>query len=55
MEEEKTQTPEEQPEREPYTPAPRSKRIAAWIAVIGMVILVLMYTYSIATGAFLLW
>ena len=55
MDEEKNLEPQQPEERESYTPAPRSKRIAAWIAVVGMVILVLMYTYSIATGAFLLW
>jgi hypothetical protein len=43
------------PEQEPYVPASRGKRIAAWIGVIFMVALVLMYSYSIATGAFLLW
>lgn len=44
-----------QEDKPSYTPASRGKRIAAWIAVVGMVIIVLMYTYSIATGAILLW
>jgi hypothetical protein len=43
------------PEQESYVPASRGKRIAAWIGVIFMVALVLIYSYSIATGAFLLW
>lgn len=55
MEEEKNLEPQQPEEQEPYIPASRSKRVAAWIALIGMVILVLLYTYSIATGAFLLW
>ena len=55
MDEEKNQMPEEQKEREPYTPAPLSKRVAAWIGVIAMVILVILYTYSIATGSILKW
>ena len=49
-------TPEgqEQPKK-PYTPASRGKRIAAWIGVILMIGLVIMYSYSIATGAILQW
>ena len=50
--------PEDRPTGTPEEPkhyATRSQRIAAWIAVVGMVIIVLMYTYSIATGAILLW
>ena len=38
-----------------YTPASRGKRIVAWIGVIVMVILVIVYSYSIATGSFLWW
>ena len=50
------QKPEKQePQNEPYIPASRSKRIAAWIGVILMVLLVILYTYSMATGAFLNW
>ncbi len=45
----------EDPQKEPYIPASRKKRIAAWIGVILMVLLVLMYTYSIATGEILNW
>ena len=45
----------EVPQKEPYIPATRKKRIAAWIGVVLMVLLVIMYTYSIATGAFLKW
>ena len=49
-------TPEQQePPKPPYTPATRGKRIAAWIGVILMIGLVIAYTYSIATGAILLW
>ena len=45
----------EEPKKEPYTPASKGKRIAAWIGVVLMVFLVIMYTYSMATGAFLNW
>lgn len=61
MDEEKKDslTPENQddqePKKEPYIPASRGKRIAAWIGVILMVFLVIMYTYSIATGEILKW
>ncbi len=49
-------TPAQQETPKPsYTPASRGKRVAAWIGVIFMVLLVLMYTYSIATGAILWW
>ena len=49
-------TPEETENTPPsYTPASRSKRIVAWIGVIVMVILVIVYSYSIATGSFLWW
>ena len=48
--------PEKQePQKEPYIPASRSKRIAAWIGVFLMVLLVILYTYSMATGAFVNW
>lgn len=55
MDEEKNeeQTPEQ--EKPSYTPASKGKRIAAWIGVIFMIFLVIMYTYSLATGAFLMW
>ena len=61
MDEEKKDslTPDEQvpqePKKEPYIPASKGKRIAAWIGVILMVFLVIMYSYSLATGAFLNW
>jgi len=45
----------EEPKKEPYIPASRGKRIAAWIGVILMIFLVIMYSYSLATGAFLKW
>ena len=45
----------EDPQKEPYIPATRKKRIAAWIGVVLMVLLVIMYTYSIATGEILNW
>ena len=45
----------EEPQKEPYTPASKKKRIAAWIGVIFMIFLIIMYTYSMATGAFLNW
>ena len=45
----------QEPEKPSYTPASRKKRIAAWIGVIFMILLVLLYTHSIATGAILWW
>lgn len=54
MDEEKNKEQDPAPQ-EPYTPASRNTRIAAWIAVILMVILVIAYTYSLATGSFLNW
>ena len=45
----------DEPKKEPYVPSSRGKRIAAWIGVILMVFLVIMYTYSMATGSFLNW
>ncbi len=55
MDEEKKddQTPEQQ--KPSFTPASRSKRIAAWAGVVFMVLLVILYSYSLATGAFLNW
>lgn len=41
--------------QEPYRPASKGKRVAAWIGVILMVLLVILYTYSLATGAFVNW
>lgn len=43
------QEPEE--EREPYVPASPAKRTLAWMGVIYMVILVILVTYNITTGA----
>ena len=45
----------QEPKKEPYIPASKGKRIAAWIGVILMILLVIMYSYSMATGAFLNW
>ncbi|MCD8212278.1 MAG: hypothetical protein LUC17_04555 [Oscillospiraceae bacterium] len=47
------QDPEEP--QETYKPASKKKRIAAWIGIILMVLLVLMYCYSMATGSILEW
>lgn len=58
MDEEKRteQAPEQdEPPKEPYVPASRKKRIAAWIGVAFMLFLTIMYAYSIATGAILWW
>lgn len=58
MDEEKRteQAPEQdEPTKEPYVPASRKKRIAAWIGVAFMLFLTIMYAYSIATGAILWW
>ena len=54
-EEKKDELLEEEEQKPPFAPAPRSKRIAAWIGIILMVFLVIMYSYSIATGSFLNW
>ena len=55
-EEKKDELAEQEEEKKPsYTPASRSKRIAAWIGIILMVLLVLIYSYSISTGAFVNW
>ena len=45
----------DEPRNEPYIPSSKGKRIAAWIGVVLMVFLVIMYTYSLATGSFLNW
>ena len=45
----------EQPPQEPYEPATPKKRMLAWAGVVFMVLLVLVYTYSVATGKILLW
>lgn len=55
MEEEKKDGLPESEDKPSYTPAPRKKRVIAWLGVIFMVLLVLAYSYSIATGAFLNW
>lgn len=52
--EQQEQNPQE-PKKEPYIPASKGKRIAAWIGVILMILLIIVYTYSIATGEFLKW
>lgn len=44
-----------EPEKEPYIPSSRKKRIAAWFCVAFVVFLTIMYAYSIATGAILWW
>lgn len=56
-EEKRTEQASEQdePPKEPYVPASRKKRIAAWIGVAFMLFLTIMYAYSIATGAILWW
>ena len=43
------QEPEE--EREPYVPASPVKRTIAWMGVIYMVMIVLLTTYNLSTGA----
>ena len=55
MEEEKNEQPGTEPEKPSYTPASKGRRIAAWIGIIFMVLLVILYSYSLATGAFLKW
>ena len=55
MDEEKKEEQISEPEKPSYTPASKGKRVAAWIGVIFMILLVLMYSYSIATGAILWW
>lgn len=55
MEEEKKDILPESEGKPSYTPASKKKRVIAWLGVIFMVVLVLVYSYSIATGAFLNW
>ena len=55
MEPEKNEELTGQEEQKPFVPASKRKRVAAWIGVIFMVILIILYTYSLATGAFLNW
>lgn len=55
MDKEKKDELAEEKQKPPYTPASKSRRIAAWVGIILMVFLVIMYSYSIATGAFLNW
>ena len=43
-----------EPDR-PSSQTPLYKRVLAWIGVIIMVLLVLVYTYSVATGKILEW
>ena len=38
-----------------YTPATPRRRVAAWLGVLGMVALTLLFAYSIATGAIFAW
>ena len=46
-------TPDPTPPQEPHKPYSRKARILAWIGVAFMVFLVIMYTYSLASGAIL--
>ena len=55
MDEEKKEELTVEEPKPSYTPASKSKRIAAWVGVILMIGLVIMYSYSLATGAFLMW
>ena len=55
MEEEKKGGMPESEGNPSYTPASRKKRVIAWLGVIFMVVLVLLYSYSLATGSFLNW
>lgn len=55
MDEEKKDELIREEKQPPYTPSSKGKRIAAWIGVILMILLVIMYSYSISTGAFLNW
>ena len=42
-------------EKPPYKPYSRKTRIKAWIGVAFMIFLVLMYTYSLASGKIMEW
>lgn len=55
MEEEKKDVLPEGEGKPSYTPATKKKRILAWLGVVFMVLLILAYSYSLATGAFLNW
>ena len=55
---EQTPQPLEQttpPEKKPSEPYSRKMRILAWLGVAFMVFLVIMYTYSLATGKIMEW
>lgn len=56
-EEERKAVPSEpvEEEKNPYVPATKKQRVAAWIGVIFMVFLVLGFTYSLATGGIFWW
>ena len=43
------------PTFEPYEKASPRKRMLAWVGVVFMVLLVLLYTYSMASGNILKW
>ena len=45
----------QQPAFEPYEKASPRKRMIAWVGVVLMVLLVIFYTYSIASGNILKW
>ena len=48
---EETPAPERQPEQPQRAPrATRGQRVAAWIAVIGVIIVTLAYVYALSTG-----
>ena len=51
----KDQQPLDAPKDSSDKPTPTRTRIFAWIGVIFMVLLVLGYTYSVATGKIFLW
>lgn len=55
---EQTPQPPEQetpPEKKPSPPYSTKMRILAWLGVAFMVFLVIMYTYSLATGKIMEW
>lgn len=51
----KEQQPLEHSKDSPSPPTPTRTRVLAWLGVIFMVLLVIGYTYSVATGKILLW
>ncbi len=53
--EEETEQMEPHEEKKPYEPYSKKTRLLAWGGVAFMVFLVIMYTYSLASGKIMAW